>query len=73
MRSPDDIVSVLYGCEAAYKNVVGYCKYHHRFLTVKQLKRKQCLGKQCKLLSKRDNKFWEERENRKLLKQSKKI
>ena len=72
MRSPDDIVRVLYGCEAAYKNVIGYCKYHHRFLTVKQLKQKQCLGKQCPLLKRIKHTYWEERKNRKLLKQSKK-
>jgi len=66
MRSPNDIVNVLYGCEAAFKNVIGFCKYHHRFLTVNQLKQKQCLGKQCPLLRRiKSSLYWKQRELKK--------
>ena len=54
---------VLYGGESA--NVCAYCFKHYRALTPKQLKRKECLAKQCGALKKLDHPFWEEREERK--------
>lgn len=73
MKNPDDIVEVLYGSETYYKNVAAYCKYHHKHLTVKQIKQKGCLGKQCKCLSKLEHHYWEIRKKRKQLKQGGKL
>ena len=62
---PNDIVEVLYGTETYLWNCPGYCKYHKKYLTVRQIKQKHCLGKQCKCLNKLDHKFWEQRERKK--------
>lgn len=44
-------------------NIVAYCKYHHCGMTVKQMKRKNCLGKQCHHLIKNENHdHWRQRE-----------
>ena len=64
--SPNDIVPVLYGTETYLWNCPGYCSYHHKYLTVRQIKQKHCLGKQCKCLQKLVNhRFWEYRERKK--------
>ena len=39
-------------------NIAGYCKLHHCNLTVKQIKHKECLGKQCWHLKKNENHDW---------------
>lgn len=63
---PNDIVEVLYGTETYLWNCPAYCKYHHRYLTVRQIKQKHCLGKQCKCLQKLENHvFWKRRELKK--------
>lgn len=46
------IVDVLYGSQSEKSNCCGYCKLKHKYLTVRQMKTKQCLGKQCNALSK---------------------
>ena len=47
-------------------NVVAYCKYHHCGMTVKQMKCKNCLGKQCHYLRKNENHdFWRQQEVKK--------
>lgn len=44
-------------------NVVAYCKYHHCGMTVKQMKCKNCLGKQCRHLTKNEtHDYWRQRE-----------
>lgn len=44
-------------------NVVAWCKYHHCGMTVKQMKCKNCLGKQCRhLVKNEDHQFWKQRE-----------
>lgn len=51
-------------------NVVGYCKYHRCCMTVKQMKCKNCLGKQCvHLIKNESHQYWHQRE---VLKQKKK-
>ena len=55
-------------------NVVGYCKYHKCCLTVKQMKCKNCLGKQCLHLQKNEtHQYWHQREVLKQKKKQKKI
>ena len=69
MKQPYDIVKVLYGSETEFRNCPAFCKLHHKHLTVRQIKQKGCLGKQCKYLDKfLSNKYWEYREKRKQLK-----
>lgn len=51
----------LYGTQS--DNIVAYCKYHHCGVTVKQMKTKNCLGKQCNYLVKNEtHEYWHQRE-----------
>ena len=44
-------------------NIAAYCKYHHCYMTVKQIKRKNCLRKQCGHLVKNEaHPWWNQRE-----------
>lgn len=44
-------------------NCCGYCKYHHANLTVKQMRAKNCLQKECRHLIKNENhSYWRQRE-----------
>ena len=44
-------------------NVVAYCKYHHCGMTVKQMRCKNCLGKQCRHLQRNEeHQFWHQRD-----------
>lgn len=44
-------------------NVVAYCSYHHCGMTVKQMKCKECLQKQCYYLKKNEeHQYWKQRE-----------
>jgi hypothetical protein len=61
---------VLYGTYA--KNPCAYCRLKRVSLTVKQLKRKECLRKQCKWLSKYKHEYWDEREKIKALRKQRK-
>lgn len=47
-------------------NVAGYCKHHHCNMTVKQIKCKNCLQKQCwYLIKNEDHEWWTQRANTK--------
>jgi hypothetical protein len=51
----------LYGTKS--DNVAGYCRHHHCALTPKQIKCKNCLGKQCYYLIKNEeHDWWRQRE-----------
>lgn len=44
-------------------NVAGYCKLHQKSMTVKQMKTKECLQKECWHLEKNENhQYWRQRE-----------
>lgn len=44
-------------------NVAAYCKHHDCYMTVKQMRCKECLQKQCRYLTKNENhQFWRQRE-----------
>ena len=44
-------------------NVAAYCRHHRCGMTVKQMKCKNCLGKQCYYLQKdEDHQYWRQRE-----------
>lgn len=52
-------------------NVAAYCRYHHCSMTVKQMKCKNCLQKECKhLVRNEEHQYWKQRE---LTKQKRKI
>ena len=52
-------------------NVAAYCRYHDAAMTVKQMKCKNCLDKQCKHLVKNENhSYWKQRE---VVKQKRKL
>ena len=43
-------------------NIVAYCKYHRCGMTVKQMKCKNCLGKQCNHFIKNENHdYWRQK------------
>ena len=45
-------------------NIAGYCKHHHCGMTVKQIKCKNCLQKQCWYLIKNErHEWWMQRAN----------
>ena len=47
-------------------NPAGYCALHDGSLTVKEIKRKNCLGKQCRHLQKNEaHDYWRQRERMK--------
>lgn len=44
-------------------NVAGYCKLHHKAMTVRQIRCKNCLGKNCWHLQKNEaHDWWRQRE-----------
>lgn len=54
-------------------NPAAYCKHHRGYLSVKQIKNKQCLGKCCRHFRKiEDHEWWTQRENIKKMKQQRK-
>lgn len=52
------IVQGLYGSEFEMNKACAYCKHHSCYLTVKQAKRHNCLGKQCWYFEKNENHDW---------------
>ena len=67
-NTTDDRRNTLYGTLANAAKICGYCKKHKTGVTVTQLKRKQCLKKQCSALKRYpDHPFWEQHEQMKKL------
>ena len=62
----------LYGNQASDKHIIGFCWNHKVALTVKQLKHKECLKKQCNALEKYEHEYWRQRELMKLKRKNKK-
>lgn len=52
----------LYNTQISDHHAVGYCKRHHCHLSATQLKRKECLKKQCNHLDKCEHEYWRQRE-----------
>jgi hypothetical protein len=62
----------LYGTES--NNICATCKYHSVGLTVKQMKTKNCLGKQCRHLVKNEaHQYWHQREVAKQKRKNRKL
>lgn len=52
----------LYGSMADCSKIIGFCYRHKTGITVKQLKRKHCLAKQCNALKRyEDHPYWRQR------------
>ena len=65
--NPMEICTCLYNTESYFCRCVGYCTFHKAYMTAKQLKTKNCLGKQCNaLIRQTSHSFWLERELQKL-------
>lgn len=61
-----ELKDTLYGSKADIENCAGYCFHHHKWLTVKQIKRKKCLSRAgheyCHAFRKREeHPWWEQR------------
>lgn len=49
-------------CQLGTKHPAGYCKLHKSTMSVKQIKNRQCLRKQCRHLRKiKTHSWWEQR------------
>ena len=61
----------LYGTYS--NNVCAYCRLHNCAVTVKQLKKKECLKKECWHLEKNEqHQYWQQRERVKHLREERK-
>ena len=68
------VVKGLYGSEFDACRSCGYCKRHHKHLTVKMLKQHDCLNKQCWHLVKNEkHQWWEQRELIKMKRKERKL
>ena len=60
---PNQICNTLWNSQTYYSKCVAYCCRKGKYLTVKQLRIKECLRKQCSYLQKiEDRPFWKYRE-----------
>lgn len=67
------MVQSLYNTELSEKKVVAYCHHHHCYVSLPQLKQKECLKKQCGALEKCEHEYWRQRELQKARKKEKKM
>ena len=57
------MVKGLYGSRFDICNSCGYCKLHHKHLTINMIKQRDCLNKQCKhLIKNKKHEWWAKRE-----------
>ena len=61
-------MKTIYGGEP--KNPPAYCRKHCGYVTVSEMKRHECLKKQCRHLCKYDHPYWKQRETLKQKKQA---
>lgn len=68
-----ELLPGLYGSEISRSRAVGYCPYHKVALTVKTMKRHECLKKQCNALQRyEEHDFWRQHEQKKARKKERK-
>ena len=64
--------NTLYG--TCSNNCCAYCKRHGTYLTVKQMRGRECLGKQCRHLDKIEtHEYWEQRNRTKQKRKARKM
>ena len=56
------MVNGLFNTMISETKAVGYCHKHHCCMTSVQLKRKECLNKQCFHLERKEHEYWKQRE-----------
>ncbi len=61
----------LYGTWANEDRVVGYCLRHRAYVTVTQMKEKECLRKNCRAFRRRAHPLWEQRKRSKEIRRRK--
>ena len=67
-KSGDGMRNTLYGSKAYDSKCIAFCWNHHKWLTVTQMKRHECLGRRCGALERRiAHPYWAEREKKKQL------
>jgi inhibitor of KinA sporulation pathway (predicted exonuclease) len=71
-ENKNEIVQSLYYSKCELKKCLGFCKYHQAYVTVNQLKQKECLAKECPHLVKTEHEFWVERDEKLKRKKEKK-
>lgn len=57
-KEADDYVIGLGNCKIKRENVCAYCTLHNCYLSVKQMKKRACLNRDCKHLKKEEHPFW---------------
>lgn len=68
-----EVMPGLYGSQITKNRAVGYCHFHKAALTVKTMKCKECLKKQCDALEKYvEHDFWRQHEQKKELRKARK-
>lgn len=68
-----DMLYGLYGSYISRNRAVGYCHFHKAALTVKTMKCKECLKKQCDAFKKyEEHDFWRQHEQKKALRKTRK-
>lgn len=68
-----EMLNGLYGSQISRNRAVGYCYYHKAALTVKTMKCKECLKKQCDALKKyEEHDFWRQHAQKKERRRAKK-
>lgn len=75
MEDREEEQHTLYGTklsETDAGNIVGYCQKHRAYITIKQMRKKECLRKECRYFRRVENPFWEERAERKAAKKQRK-
>lgn len=53
-----DYLPTLGNCKMKRENACAYCSLHNCYLSVKQIKKRNCVHKDCKHLQKEDHPFW---------------
>lgn len=56
----------LYNSKINERRCIGFCWKHRCYVTSTQLKKKECLKKQCNALERYEHEFWRQRELTKL-------
>ena len=73
VRKVDEpMLKSLYNTEITERRCVGFCWHHNCYVTVTQIKQKECLKKQCNALERYEHEYWRQRDILKMKKKQKK-
>lgn len=57
-KESDEYVTGLGNCKMKRDNACAYCSLHNCYLSVKQMKKRDCVNRDCKHLKKEEHPFW---------------